>query len=208
MKEFKFSRVLNFNIKENLTKMNIYIKKELKEKTTQILFFPLILFIPSFTIRVIGVILLCSAMLVNDIKNKNIELLYFLPFSKKELFVYNLTFSFFVVSITSAFDKVYYNLSILEGLQVILKMLIVLVAIYGISMLFTALGHDGFVWSIVITIADALLGDLGSTNLNAPEFNPYSLISFTKQGSIILAFLYACLICFLAYIVYVKKGGE
>ncbi len=208
MKRFEFSRILNFNIEESLTKMDIYIGKELKEKTGQILFFTLIFFIPSFTIRVIGIILLCSAMLVNDIKNKNVELLYFLPFSKRELFLYNLTFLVLIISITSAADKIYYNLTILEGLLVILKTIIALLAIYGISMLFTTLGHDGFIWSIVITIADALLGDLGSTNLNAADFNPYSLISFTKQGSMILAFLYAALICFFAYFAYVKKGGE
>jgi len=187
--------------------MDIYIGKELKEKTGQILFFTLILFIPSFTIRVIGIILLCSAMLVNDIKNKNVELLYFLPFSKRELFLYNLMFLVLIISITSAADKIYYNLTILEGLLVILKTIIALLAIYGISMLFTTLGHDGFIWSIVITIADALLGDLGSSDLNAADFNPYSLISFTKQGNIVLAFLYAALICFLAYFAYVKKEG-
>ncbi|BCS81583.1 hypothetical protein [Anaerocellum diazotrophicum] len=205
MKRFEFSRILNFNIEESLTKMDIYIGKELKEKTGQILFFTLILFIPSFTIRVIGIILLCSAMLVNDIKNKNVELLYFLPFSKRELFLYNLMFLVLIISITSAADKIYYNLTILEGLLVILKTIIALLAIYGISMLFTTLGHDGFIWSIVITISDALLGDLGSTNLNAADFNPYSLISFTKQENIVLAFLYAALICFFAYFAYVKK---
>lgn len=208
MKGFEFSRILNFNIEENLTKMDIYIEKELKEKTGQILFFTLILLIPSFTIRVIGIILLCSTMLVNDIKNKNVELLYFLPFSKKELFLYNLIFLVFVISITSAVDKIYYNLTILEGLLAILKTIIALLAIYGLSMLFTTLGHDGFIWSVVITIADALLGDLGSINLNSADFNPYSLISFTKQGNMILAFLYAALICFLAYFAYIKKGGE
>jgi hypothetical protein len=187
--------------------MDIYIGKELKEKTGQILFFMLILFIPSFTMRVIGIILLCSAMLVNDIKNKNVELLYFLPFSKRELFLYNLMFLVLIISITSAVDKIYYNLTILEGLLAILKTIIALLAIYGISMLFATLGHDGFIWSIVITIADALLGDLGSNNLNAADFNPYSLISFTKQGNIVLAFLYAALICFFAYFAYVKKEG-
>ncbi|WAM32535.1 hypothetical protein [Caldicellulosiruptor naganoensis] len=73
MKRFEFSRILNFNIEESLTKMDIYIGKELKEKTGQILFFTLILFIPSFTIRVIGIILLCSAMLVNDILTLSVK---------------------------------------------------------------------------------------------------------------------------------------
>lgn len=59
--------------------------------------------------RVIGIILLCSAMLVNDIKNKNVELLYFLPFSKRELFLYNLMFLVLIISITSAVDKIYYK---------------------------------------------------------------------------------------------------
>lgn len=208
MRKFELSKILGFDIRENIIKMDIYIRKELKEKTGQILFFTSILFIPSFTIRVIGIILLCSAMLVNDIKNRNIEILYFLPFSKKDLFIYNLTFLVLVVSITSATDKIYYNLTILEGLLTILKTIIALLAIYGIGILFSTFERDGFIWIVGITLSDAVLGEIGSANFNAVNFNPYSLISFTKQGNLILAFLYAAFICILAYVAYVKKGGE
>lgn len=38
MRRFEFSRILNFNIEENLTKMDIYIGKELKEKQVKYYF--------------------------------------------------------------------------------------------------------------------------------------------------------------------------
>ena len=208
MDKIKSLNNIGFRLLENISKMDIYIEKELKEKTAQLVFFILLLFIPSFTAKVIGILLLCSSTLVNDIKNKNVELLYFLPYSKKELFSYNLLFLILIVMITSAVSQLYYHEVFLYNSIAILKPIIVLLAIYGIGIMFSSTGHDGFVWSIVITIIDAILGNFGSVDIKAYDFNPYSLVSFTRQGNLLLSFLYSALICYLGYFAYVKKGGE
>lgn len=77
---------------EVINKMDIYIQKELKEKTVRILFLTFLLFIPVILIKTIALLFLSATFIVYDIKHQNAELLYFLPFSKKELFLYNLIF--------------------------------------------------------------------------------------------------------------------
>ncbi|HBW59477.1 MAG TPA: hypothetical protein DEF25_04375 [Thermoanaerobacter sp.] len=58
--------------------------------------------------------------------------------------------------------------------------------------------------------SEILLGNLqrgiGSTDINAFNFNPYSLISFTRQGNVALSFLLSCLICLFWLFVLCKKS--
>lgn len=78
-------------ISKNISKMEVYLQKELKEKTGQLIFFTLLLLIPNLFVKTAAILLISSSLLAYDIKHKNAELLYLLPFSKKS-FTYTISF--------------------------------------------------------------------------------------------------------------------
>ena len=109
---------------------------------------------------------------------------------QKELYLYNLVFLTLTVTATSVISQIFSESGILSRLVFVLNSLTLLFSIFGFTMLFSGLGRDGFGWALFIIILDAVLGGLGSYNINSPSFNPYSLISFTHQGNVILSFLH------------------
>ncbi|ABY95488.1 MULTISPECIES: hypothetical protein [Thermoanaerobacter] len=193
---------------EVINKMDIYIQKELKEKTVRILFLTFLLFIPVILIKTIALLFLSATFIVYDIRHQNAELLYFLPFSKKELFLYNLIFLSLVVIVTSAIGEIFLGVPFINKFEPILRSLILLLAIFGLQMAFSGFEMDGLGWSAFVVILDALLGNIGTTDINSFAFNPYSLISFTRQGNLLLSLIYSSLICLLGFWSYVIKGGE
>nr|PZN07326.1 MAG: hypothetical protein DIU64_12555 [Caldicoprobacter oshimai] len=193
---------------KRLSKMEVYIQKELKEKTGRLVFLTLLLLIPNLFIKTIAILFLSASLLAYDIRHKNAELLYLLPFSKKELYLYNLIFLTILVTATSVINQVFIETDIYSRLIFMLNSLTLLLSICGITMLFSGLGRDGFGWAIFMVILDAILGGLGSSDIHAFNFNPYSLISFTHQGNAVLSFLTSCAICLLSYLIFIRKGGE
>ncbi|NLO82843.1 MAG: hypothetical protein GX094_07285 [Clostridiales bacterium] len=193
---------------KNISKMEVYLQKELKEKTGQLIFFTLLLLIPNLFVKTAAILLISSSLLAYDIKHKNAELLYLLPFSKKELYLYNFVYLTLTVTATSVISQIFAESDILSRLVFQLNSLTLLFSIFGITMLFSALGRNGFVWATLMTILDAVLGGLGSRDISASNFNPYNLISFTHQGNAVLSFLTSCLICLFSYLTFVRKGGE
>ncbi len=189
-------------------KMEVYLQKELKEKTGQLIFLTLVLIIPNLFVKTVAILFLSASLLAYDIKHKNAEILYLLPFSKKELYLYNLVFLTLTVTATSVISQIFSESGILSRLVFVLNSLTLLFSIFGFTMLFSGLGRDGFGWALFIIILDAVLGGLGSYNINSPSFNPYSLISFTHQGNVILSFFASCVICLLSYYTFISKGGE
>ncbi|MBE3579884.1 MAG: hypothetical protein IMW83_08535, partial [Caldanaerobacter subterraneus] len=117
---------------EFISKMDVYIQKELKEKTTRILFLTLLLFIPILLIKAIVLVFLSATFIVYDIRHQNAELLYFLPFSKKELFLYNLIFLSLIVIVTSAIGEIFLGVPFISKFEPILRSLILLLAIFGL----------------------------------------------------------------------------
>jgi len=195
-------------VSKHITKMEVYLQKEIKEKTGRLLFITLLLLIPDLFVKTAAILFLSCSLLVYDIKHKNAELLYLLPFSKKELYLYNLLFLTLAVIATSVISQIFAETDILSRLIFLLNSLTLLLSIFGITMLFSAMDRDGFIWASLMTILDAMLGGLGSRNISASNFNPYSLISFTHQGSSALSFLMSCFICLFSYLTFIKKGGE
>jgi len=195
-------------ISKNISKMEVYLQKELKEKTGQLIFFTLLLLIPNLFVKTAAILLISSSLLAYDIKHKNAELLYLLPFSKKELYLYNFVYLTLTVTATSVISQIFAESDILSRLVFQLNSLTLLFSIFGITMLFSALGRNGFVWATLMTILDAVLGGLGSRDISASNINPYNLISFTHQGNAVLSFLTSCLICLFSYLTFVRKGGE
>ena len=195
-------------ISKNISKMEVNLQKELKEKTGQLIFFTLLLLIPNLFVKTAAILLISSSLLAYDIKHKNAELLYLLPFSKKELYLYNIVYLTLTVTATSVISQIFAESDILSRLVFQLNSLTLLFSIFGITMLFSALGRNGFVWATLMTILDAVLGGLGSRDISASNFNPYNLISFTHQGNAVLSFLTSCLICLFSYLTFVRKGGE
>lgn len=195
-------------LSKNLSKMEVYIQKELKEKTSRLAFLTLLLLIPDLSVKAIAILFLSSSLLAYDIRHKNAELLYLLPFSKKELYMYNLIFLTLLVLATSIINQIFIESGIYSKLVFLLNSLTLLLAMFGITMLFSSTGRNGLLWTIFIAILDEILGGLGSHDIRAFNFNPYSLISFTRQGSAILSFLASCALCFLSYSFFIRKGGE
>jgi len=193
---------------KNLSKMEVYIQKELKEKTTRLVFLTLLLFIPDLSVKTIAILFLSASLLAYDIRHKNAELLYLLPFSRKELYLYNLIFLTILVVATSVINQAFMESGIYSKLIFILNSLTLLFSIFGITMLFSSFGRNGLGWAIFIAILDEILGGFGSSNIRAYNFNPYSLISFTHQGNAVLSFLASCALCFLSYLIFIRKGGE
>jgi hypothetical protein len=75
-------------------------------------------------------------------------------------------------------------------------------------MIFSGFDLDALAWSFLVTFLDALFGSIGSLNIKSAVFNPYSLISFTRQGNMLLAFIFSLVLLYLGYWSYVIKGGE
>ncbi|WP_434639722.1 hypothetical protein PQ743_10535 [Thermoanaerobacterium thermosaccharolyticum] len=191
-----------------LSKMDVYIEKELKEKTGRIVFFTLLLLIPNLFIKAIALLFLSASLLVYDIRHQEIELLYVLPFSRKELFFYNIVFLGLIVIVTSAFGEIFSGSALIYKFEFILRSLILLFSIFGLQMLFSEFNIDGLTFSIFAVILDAVLGSFGTTEFDSSTFNPYSLISFTRQGNLVLSLLFSFLICFIGYWLYTRRDGE
>ncbi|MEG6566922.1 hypothetical protein V6B95_08105 [Thermoanaerobacterium saccharolyticum] len=202
MSDYKSSFVLE------LKKMDIYFEKELTEKTGRIAILMLVLLIPSLFVKEFAILFLSSSLLIHDIRHQNAELLYSLPFSKKELFHFNLIFLCFVVFATSAFGEIFLGDTIIEKLEFILRSLTLLFSIFGIQMILSEFNIDAVVFSFIVVIFDAILGNFGTPDINSSNFNPYSLISFTKQGNLAMSLIFSILICFISYLIYTRKDGE
>ncbi|HBT48340.1 hypothetical protein [Caldanaerobacter subterraneus] len=193
---------------EMISKMDVYIQKEVKEKAVRIFLLTFLLLIPGIFIKTIVLLFFSASFIVYDIRHQNAELLYFLPFSRKELFFYNLIFLSLIVIATSSISAIFVGITLIDKLKIILQSLILLFAIFGLQMTFSGFEMDGLVWSVLIVLLDMIFGYIGSPNINSTLFNPYSLISFTRQGNLVLSFIYSSLISFLGYWSYVIKGGE
>jgi hypothetical protein len=113
-----------------------------------------------------------------------------------------------IVIATSSISAIFVGITLIDKLKIILQSLILLFAIFGLQMTFSGFEMDGLVWSVLIVLLDMIFGYIGSPNINSTLFNPYSLISFTRQGNLVLSFIYSSLISFLGYWSYVIKGGE
>lgn len=191
-----------------LKKMDVYLEKELTEKTGRIAILMLILLLPSFFVKEFAILFLSSSLLIYDIRHQNAELLYSLPFSKKELFNFNLIFLCLAVFITSAFGEILLGNTIIEKLDFILRSLILIFSIFGIQIILSEFNVDAVVFSFIAVIFDAILGNFGTPDINSSNFNPYSLISFSKQGNLAMSLVFSILICFISYLVYTRKDGE
>ncbi|MDE4542377.1 hypothetical protein [Thermoanaerobacterium sp. R66] len=191
-----------------LKKMDVYLEKELTEKTGRIAILMLILLLPNFFVKEFAILFLSSSLLIHDIRHQNVEILYSLPFSKKELFSFNLIFLCLAVFITSAFGEIFIDNTIVEKLEFILRSLILIFSIFGIQVILSEFNIDAVVFSFIAVIFDAILGNFGTPDINSSNFNPYSLISFTKQGNLVMSLVFSILICFISYLVYTRKDGE
>ncbi|MGB9808862.1 MAG: hypothetical protein ACPLSA_02305 [Caldanaerobacter sp.] len=193
---------------EFISKMDVYIQKELKEKTLRIALLTFLLILPGIMLKALVLLFLSSSLIVYDIRHQKAELLYIMPFSRKELFIYNIIFFTFLVIITSSITALFIGGSFIIKLKIIAESLILLFAIFGLQMIFSGFELDALVWSFLITFLDVLFGSIGSSNIQSASFNPYSLISFTRQGNMILALIFSLILLYLGYWSYVIKGGE
>ncbi|WP_077177265.1 hypothetical protein [Carboxydothermus pertinax] len=188
---------------EFINKMENFIKIQLKEKMGRLFIFLVLLFAPGFSVKAIAIFFISASMLPADIKNRRDEAFYFLPFSRKELYLYNLGFLLLLVLASSIITQALWPTTIAEKGMFSIKSINFTLAMFGVVMLCVSQGLDNIGWPFIIVLLDALLGSIGRASIN-----PYSWISFTNQGNILFAFVFAAIICFAGYWIYLKNGGE
>ncbi|ANQ54264.1 hypothetical protein XJ44_07475 [Thermosipho affectus] len=165
----------------------------IKEKSGSWFFWFLLLFIPYTNI--FSVFFLSNLVLGSKIKSKKDKLFYYLPFTKKEVFLYLYTFLMLLIC----------SVTILIEHSQAIYFLIFSTFIFSLATIAASFGIDNLAITIIFLIVDSILTKIGSLQLDI-NFNPYLLISPTYQGNILYSALFSALLLFLAYRVYV--GGE
>jgi len=192
----------------SLTRMDAYIQKELKEKNAKIIAFSICLMLPGFAVKAFAIFMLVAFLLPADIKGKKSDALYFLPFSRKELFIYTLLFALTLVTAINIIYLSVININYIDKLLYLVKIINFTLAIFGIVMLSVSFNLDNIGMPILFLIIDIIIGGLGTTSYLNSNFNPYRLISPIYQKNILLSFIFALALCSLAFYVFLKKGGE
>ncbi|WP_041081773.1 hypothetical protein [Thermotoga profunda] len=185
---------------------DVYVRKQLLEKYSSMLFFLVIMLFPSFGVKAFGAFFIILFSLASDIRQKRLDLMTFLPFTRKQLFWMEYTFLLTLVSVTFFVGLPFADRSI-DSWLILIRAFIFLSTYFGVVISAVSVGFDPYGAAFLFLLADLVLGGIGSSRLG-PTFNPYKLISPIYQANIFASLAFAFVLIYAAYKLFIQRGGE
>ncbi|MGJ8454789.1 hypothetical protein ACSFC1_05725 [Pseudothermotoga sp. U03pept] len=189
-----------------MKKFDVYLRKQLLEKYPSMLFFMVVMLYPNFGVKAFGSFFILLFSLASDIRQKRLDLMTFLPFTKSEIFWMEYAFLSTIV-LTTFFIGLPFAESTLYSWMILLRTMIFLSAYFGVVISAVSVGFDPFGAAFLFLLADLVLGGLGSSKIG-PTFNPYKLISPIYQRNLLASLAMALVLLYVAYRLFAQRGGE
>ncbi|HBJ80493.1 MULTISPECIES: hypothetical protein [Pseudothermotoga] len=183
-----------------------YVKKQLVEKIGAMLFFLVVMLYPNFVARAFGIFFIILFGLTSDLRQKRLDPLMSLPFSRPQIFWFEYSFLFLIVTVTFLIGLPFSTLTITTWIE-FLRSVTFMTAFYSVVLMATCSGFDNYGAAFLFLLADLILAGIGTTEFG-PRLNPYKFISPTHQGNVFMAFAFSIFLLFSAYIIFTKRGGE
>lgn len=180
---------------------SVYLRKQFVEKTRTILLFIVVMLFPNANVKMFSLFFIMLFSIVSDIRHNRIELLTFLPFTRKMIYWYEFFFMTFLLLLSTFVGLPFYSNFIL-ALKDLLSVMIYLAGYYGAIITLTMIGVDGVVAAFMILIVDSLICAWCS------DSNIFRLISPSEQGSLIGASIFSASLLFTGYLAFHKRGGK
>ncbi len=185
---------------------DVYVKKQLLEKYSSMVFFLAVMLFPNFGAKAFGAFFIILFSLASDIRQKKLDLMIFLPFTRKQLFYMEYLFLSMLISMTFFVGLIFADHSIYSWL-ILLKVLIFFSSYFGVVISAVSVGFDPYGAAFLFLLADLVLGGIGSSRIG-PTFNPYKLISPSYQANILASLIFAVILVYTAYRLFTQRGGE
>lgn len=183
-----------------------YVKKQLLEKFPSMVFFFVVMMIPNFGAKVFGIFFVMLFSIVSDVRQKRLELLLYLPLTRKQIFWFEYVFLSLMVCI-AFFVGLPFAVRSVESWLTLAKSLIFLWAYLSIVLSAVSVGFDPFGAAFLFVLFDLVMSSIGSTKLSV-RFNPYKFISPIRQTNIFAALAFAVLLTYISYRLFTTRSGE
>ncbi len=177
-----------------------YFRKQFTEKSRTIVFFFILMLFPSVDMKMFFGFLIILFSLVSDIRHKRIDLLTFLPFTRKMIYWFEFVFLVFLVFMSSMVSLPFYD-KLTSGFTDLLSVVIFIAGYYGMIIILSMLWMDGVAAGFIVFIVDKMLSSFST-------FKYYSYISPSTQENKLAALLFATVVLYFGQVMFEKKGGE
>lgn len=192
---------LSLTFQGYLQYFSAYLRKQFVEKTKTILLFIVVMFFPNANVKMFSLFFIMLFSIVSDIRHNRIELLTFLPFTRRMIYWYEFLFMTFLLLLSTFVGLPFYD-SFLLALRDLLSAMIYLAGYYGAIITLTMLGVDGVAAAFMILIVDSLICAWRS------DSNIYRLISPSDQGNLIGSLIFSIVLLFVGCVAFDKRGGK
>ncbi|MEJ5229486.1 MAG: hypothetical protein WHT65_05750 [Pseudothermotoga sp.] len=189
-----------------MKKFDVYVRKQLLEKYPSMLFFIVVMLYPNFGVKAFAAFFILLFSLASDIRQKRLDLMTFLPFTKGEIFWMEYAFLSTIV-LTTFFIGLPFTEATVQSWTILLRTMIFLSTYFGVVISAVSVGFDPFGAAFLFLLADLVLGGLGSSKVGS-TFNPYKLISPIYQGNLLASSVLSLILLYTAYRLFVQRGGE
>lgn len=177
-----------------------YFRKQFTEKSRTIVFFFVLMLFPSVDTKMFFGFLIILFSLISDIRHKRIDLLTFLPFTRKMIYWFEFLFLMFLVFLSSMVSLPFYD-KLSSGFADLLSVMIFIAGYYGLIIILSMLGMDGVAAGFIVFVVDKMLSSFSA-------FKYYSFISPSAQGNKLAALIFAAVVLYFGQVMFEKKGGE
>lgn len=189
-----------------MREFDVYVKKQLLEKFPSMVFFFVVTMIPNYGAKVFGIFFLILFSLASDVRQKRLDLLLYLPLTRKQIFWFEYLFLSLLISI-SFFVGLPFAERNVTAFVTLLKSLIFLWAYLSVVLSAVSVGFDPFAATFLFLLFDLVMSSIGTTKLSV-SFNPYRFVSPLRQESVLASFIFAVGLTYVSYRLFTTRGGE
>lgn len=183
-----------------------YMKKQLLEKFPSMVFFFVVMMIPNYGTKVFGTFFLILFSIASDVRQKRLDLLLYLPLTRKQIFWFEYAFLSLMICITFFVGLPFAGKTV-EIWLTLLKSLVFLWAYLSIVLSAVSVGFDPFGAAFLFLLFDIVMGSIGSAKLSA-SFNPYKFISPLRQESMLASAVFTAVLTYASYRLFTTRSGE
>lgn len=185
---------------------DVYVRKQFLEKYSSMVFFIVVMLFPTFGTKAFGIFFITLFSLASDIRQRRLDLMTFLPLTRKQLFWMEYLFLSSLITVTFFVGLPFADLS-LDPWLMLLKSFVFFSSYFGVIISFVSMGFDPYGVAFLFFLVDLVLGGIGSSRLGL-TFNPYKLISPIYQANILSSMIFAVVLVYTAYKLFTERGVE
>ncbi|MEN3042802.1 MAG: hypothetical protein ABDH59_05820 [Fervidobacterium sp.] len=187
-------------IQDHLGLFEAYLRKQFVEKIRTIIFFIVLMLFPDKNVKMFCLFFIMLFSIISDIRHNRIELMIFLPFTRKMVYWYEFGFMTLLVLLTTFAGLPFYR-DFSSALADLLSSMIYLSGYYGAIISLTMLRIDGIAAAFLFLVIDSILSSWDSYT------NVFRLISPSSQGNTVSSLIFSLGLLLIGYLTF-EKGGR